>query len=261
MIALVGGEGQAVVAFDKTTGKKKWAALNTQEICYSAPVIAEAGGKRQLIVWLSEYIASLDPATGTEFWRHEHPAKGTQVMRPAVSISAPKVVGNMVYVSGGYHGALALKLGADKPTAEMAWRAKKSVNQKPDTLSTLMTTMLVHDGHLYGQCRDGEMKCLKADTGEVVWDDFTLLGGKKAQFGSASWVQNGGKVWCLTDTGDLCTLKLTPEGYRETSRVHLIDPTQAAGGRKVTWAHPAFAGKKVYARNDKQVVCVSLAKE
>lgn len=261
VIALVGGEKQAVMAFDKTTGKKQWATLSTKEICYSAPVIAEAGGKRQLIVWLSDYVASLNPATGEEYWRHEHPAKGTQVQRPAVSISAPKVVGDMVYVSGGYHGALALKLGKDKPTADIAWRSKKPLQQKPDTLSTLMTTMLVHDGHLYGQCRDGEMKCLKADTGEVVWDDLALLGGKKAQFGSASWVQNGDKVWCLTDTGDLCTLTLSPKGYQETSRVHLIDPTQAAGGRKVTWAHPAFAGKKVYARNDKQVICVSLAKE
>jgi hypothetical protein len=104
------------------------------------------------------------------------------------------------------------------------------------------------------------MKCLKADTGEVVWDDMTLLGGKPAQFGAASWVHNGEKVWCLTDGGDLVTLKLSPKGYDETSRAHLIDPTQGAGGRKVTWAHPAFAGTKVYARNDKQVVCVSLAK-
>lgn len=261
VIALVGGEKQAVAAFDKKTGKKKWAALSTQEICYSAPVIAVAGGKRQLIVWLSDYVASLDPVTGKEFWRHEHPVRGTEVMRPAVNISIPKVAGNMVYVSGGYHGALALKLGEDKPTAEIAWRSKKPLHQKPDTLSTLMTTLLVHDGYLYGQCRDGEMKCLKADTGEVLWDDLALLGGKKAQFGSASWVRNGDKVWCLTDTGDLCTLKLSPKGYEETSRVHLIDPTQAAGGRKVTWAHPAFANKNIYARNDREVICVSLAKD
>ena len=64
LIALVGGDGQAVVAFDKKTGKEKWKALNTKEICYSPPVITEAGGKRQLIVWLSEAVYSLDPETG-----------------------------------------------------------------------------------------------------------------------------------------------------------------------------------------------------
>lgn len=89
--------------------------------------------------------------------------------------------------------------------------------------------------------------------------------GRSGSAGCSSGV-HGGRKWSralggTTDTGDLVTLKLSPEGYRETSRAHLIDPTQAAGGRKVTRAHPAFAGRKVYARNDKQVVCVFLAKE
>ena len=64
LVALVGGDGQAVVAFDKATGKVKWKAITTREICYAPPVITEAGGKRQLIVWLSEAIYSLNPSTG-----------------------------------------------------------------------------------------------------------------------------------------------------------------------------------------------------
>lgn len=264
LIALVGGKDgkkQAVVAFDKKTGEQKWANLSTKEICYSPPVIVDAGGKRQLLVWLSEYIASLNPETGEEYWRHEHPAKGIEVMRPGVCIATPKVVGDMVYVSNYYHGSLALKLAKDKPAADIVWRARKNYPKEPDTLNTIMTSVLEHDGHLYGVCMKGQMKCLKADTGKVVWEDESLLGGKEAVFGSASWVQNGDQVWCLTDGGELVTLKLSPKGYQETSRTKLIEPTQASMGRKVTWAHPAFAGKRLYARNDKQVICVSLAKE
>lgn len=261
LIALVGGEEQAVVAFDKKTGEQKWANLNTKEICYCPPVIVEAGGKRQMLVWLSEYIASLDPESGKEYWRHEHPAKGIEVNRPGVCIATPRVVGDMVYVSNYYHGSLALRLRKDKPAADVVWRAQKNYPKEPDTLNTIMTSVLEHDGHLYGVCMKGQMKCLKADTGKVVWEDESLLGGKEAVFGSASWVQNGDQVWCLTDGGDLCTLKLSPKGYQETSRTKLIEPTQASMGRKVTWAHPAFADKKLYARNDKQVICVSLAKE
>jgi outer membrane protein assembly factor BamB len=261
LIALVGGEKQAVVAFDAKTGETKWASLTTKEICYSPPLIVPAGGKRQLLVWLSEYVASLNPDTGEEYWRHEHPVKGIEVMRPGVCISAPKVVGDRVYVSNYYHGALALRLNKEMPTADVVWRAKKNYPKEPDTLNTIMTGLLEHDGHLYGLCMKGEMKCLKADTGAVVWADETLLGGKEAVFGAASWVQNGEAVWCLTDGGDLCTLKLSLKGYQETSRAKLIEPTQNSMGRKVTWAHPAFAGKTLYARNDKQVVCVSLAKE
>lgn len=261
VIALVGGEKHAVVAFDAKTGKETWAALTAKEICYSPPVVVEAGGKRQLLVWLGEYVASLNPATGEEYWRELHPPKGVEVMRPGVCISAPKVVGDRVFVSNYYHGALGLRLTSDKPGAEVVWRAKKNYPKAPDTLNTIMTSVLDHDGHLYGLCMNGEMKCLKADTGEVVWTDTTLLGGKEAVFGSASWAQAGETVWCQTDTGDLCTLKLSPKGYEETSRAKLITPTQASAGRKVAWAHPAFAGKRIYTRNDKEVVCVPLAKE
>jgi outer membrane protein assembly factor BamB len=43
-------------------------------------------------------------------------------------------------------------------------------------------------------------------------------------------------------------------------RWKLIEPTGAAFGRKVVWSHPAFANKCVFARNDKELVCASLAK-
>lgn len=259
--AIVGGEKSAVVAFDKKTGAEKWKALSTKEVGYCPPILVKPGKERQLLVWLSEYVAALDPLTGAEFWREYHPVKGTEVMRPAVNIATPKVVGDTVYLSNYYHGAIALKLGTDKPSAEVLWRAKNNYPKKPDTLNTVMSSVLAHDGHIYGLCMNGEMKCLKADTGEVVWTDKTLLGGKDATFGSASWVQNGETVYCLTDTGDLCVLKLSTKGYNETARTHLIDPTAAAGGRKVTWAHPAFADRHLFTRNGKELICVSLAKD
>lgn len=261
--AVVGGEKSSVVAFDKKTGAEKWKALSTREVGYCPPIIVRAGGKRQLLIWLSEYIAALDPLTGAEFWRHEHPAKGIEVNRPAVNIATPKVVGDTVYVSNYYHGAIALKLGKDKPAADILWRAKSNYPKNPDTVNTVMSSLLAHDGHIYGLCLKGEMKCLKADTGEVVWSDNALLGGKDAVFGSASWVQHGpsgGTVYCLTDTGDLCVLKLSPKGYDETARTHLFDPAGAAGGRKVTWPHPAFADKHLFTRTGNEVICVSLAK-
>ena len=38
-------------------------------------------------------------------------------------------------------------------------------------------------------------------------------------------------------------------------------PMVEIGGRPIVWSHPAFANRRVYARNDKEIVCVSLAKE
>src|SRR5947209_8723834 len=63
LYCLVGGPGSAVVAFHKDTGAEAWKALTSEEVGYSPPMIYRAGGKRQLIVWLSESLNSLDPAT------------------------------------------------------------------------------------------------------------------------------------------------------------------------------------------------------
>ena len=55
--------------------------------------------------------------------------------------------------------------------------------------------------------------------------------------------------------------KLTPEKYQELSRARLIEPDNRDPGRHVVWSHPAFANKCIYVRNDKEIVCVSLAAE
>src|ERR1051326_1046435 len=70
-IAIVGGQPDAkVMAFDKLTGKEIWRALpSDSEQGYCQPVIVEAGGIRQLIIWHPTAAASLDPATGKVYWQ------------------------------------------------------------------------------------------------------------------------------------------------------------------------------------------------
>jgi len=62
----------------------------------------------------------------------------------------------------------------------------------------------------------------------------------------------------FTDAGDLIIAVLSPKGYREPSRAKIIAPTQGNNGRDVVWWHPAFASRCVFARNDKEIVCVSM---
>ena len=260
VIALVGGEGKAVVAFDKMTGKERWTALASEDVGYSPPVIAEAGGVRQLIVWLSDALAGLDPVTGKVYWRHRHPEAGVVQQKPTVTIITPKVVGDTVYISSAYDGMLAVKLAKDKPAAEVAWRENVKRKGGPAT-RVLMTGLVAREGHLYGVAADtGDVFCAEAATGKVVWTDQGLFGGKAALFGTAFWVEHQDRVFAFTDAGDLVLLKLSPKGYEETGRAHVLDPIGADRGRKVIWSHPAFAGKKMLVRNEKEVVCVSLAK-
>jgi hypothetical protein len=59
----------------------------------------------------------------------------------------------------------------------------------------------------------------------------------------------------------LIVARLSPEGYEELGRFHVLEPTNRSGSRKVVWSHPAFAQRCMFARNDEQLVCVSLARD
>ena len=68
----------------------------------------------------------------------------------------------------------------------------------------------------------------------------------------------GNTVFLFTDQGDLITARLSPEGFHEISRAHLLEATSPFGGKKRVWTPPAYANRHVFARNDEELICVSL---
>ena len=68
------------------------------------------------------------------------------------------------------------------------------------------------------------------------------------------------RFFLFNDLGDLIIANLSPKGYEELSRTRIIEPTNRMTPRLLVWTHPAFANKKIYARNDKEIVCADLAK-
>jgi outer membrane protein assembly factor BamB len=260
LYCLVGGDGSAVVAFHKDTGKEVWKALTSMEVGYSPPMIYEAGGKRQLIIWVSESIQGLDPATGKVYWSVPYPANGSP-QRPAVNIVTVRRLDDLLFVSTYYHGPLVLKLAADKPAATVLRRGKSNDPGKPDGLHSLMASPVMKDGYIYGVCANGELRCLRAATGEQLWQSYAATCGKKTDCATAFLVPQGDRYVIFNDQGDLILADLTPKGYHEIDRAHILDPVQEARNRQVVWSHPAFANRCVVARNDKEIVCLSLAAE
>ena len=63
------------------------------------------------------------------------------------------------------------------------------------------------------------------------------------------------------EKGELIIAKLTAEGYEEIDRTKVIKPTNTAFGRDVVWSMPAFANKKVFIRNDDEIICLDLEKK
>lgn len=254
LICLVGGPGSTAVAFDKDTGTEIWRALSAGEPGYSSPIIYEAGGKRQLILWHPEAANSLDPETGEVYW--SVPFKSGTGM----SIATPRQLGDCLFFTCFYSGSLMLRLDPAKPAATTAWRTLK-INEKDTThLNAVMCTPFLEDGFIYGVCSYGQLRCLKTDSGERVWETFqATTSGEPVRWANAFIVKNGNRFFLFNEKGDLIIAKLSPRGYEETSRAHLLAPTGDAAGRAVLWSHPAFANRRVYARNDKEIICVDLA--
>ena len=243
-----------MVAFDKDTGKEIWRALSTKEPGYCSPVICQAGGKRQLIVWDPEAANSLDPDTGRVYW--SVPFRS----RMGMTIATPRKMGQFLFFSCFYNGSLMLRLDSAQPSATTLWRTQKENERDTTHLNAVICTPFLEDGFIYGVCSYGQLRCVRADTGERVWETFrATTGNEGARWANAFIVKNRDRFFIFNEKGDLIIAKLSPRGYDEISRAHLLEPTGSAGGRNVVWSHPAFANRHVYARNDEEIVCADLA--
>jgi len=254
LVCLVGGQGSVAMAFDKMTGKELWRALSAKEPGYCPPTMIEAGGRRQLIIWHPESINALDPETGALFW------SVPMEVRSGLSIPTPRQHGDLLFITSFYNGPIMLRLAKDKPGATVLWRGKSNSERNTDGLHSIIPTPFFDGDYIYGVCSYGQLRCLKAATGERVWETFeATTGGKEVRWANAFLIKNGDRFFLPNEKGDLIIARLTPDGYHEISRTHLLEPTNTAAGRDVVWSHPAFANRSIYARNDKELVCASLA--
>jgi outer membrane protein assembly factor BamB len=251
VFCLVGGKGSVVVAFDKDTGKEVWKALDAPHAGYCPPTMITAGGKRQLLIWTPLAINGLNPETGEVYW--------SEPLEPQyeMSVSAPVKHGDLLYVSGIGDVGGVWRLDSSKPAISEVW-----IGDNKTAVYTCNSTPIVEDGIIYGcDCRGGQLRGVELATGKRLWETFKpTTGDRRASHGTAFLVKNGNRYFLFSEQGDLIIANLSREGYEEISRFHLLEPTSEAFGRDVVWSHPAFANKCLYARNDKEIVCVSLAK-
>ncbi|HVS36135.1 MAG TPA: PQQ-binding-like beta-propeller repeat protein [Gemmataceae bacterium] len=262
VICLVGGPGSVVVAFDKGAGAEKWRSLSmeTEQIGYCPPMIYSAAGVRQLIIWTPEAVNGLDPETGKPYWSQAFKLTSN------LSIPTPRLDGDKLFVTAFYNGSMMLQLTAEdgNPSAKLLWKGKGrgEMPKLTDTLHSIMCTPYIRDGCIYGVCSFGQLRCIKEEDGSRVWEDLRATGSVKEpteRWANAFLTPQGDRWFLFNEKGDLIIARLTPTGYEEIDRAHLLEPTNKAMGRSVVWSHPAYADKCIFVRNDKEIVCYSLA--
>ena len=265
LISVIGGEPDAkIVAFDKTTGKEVWRALEmTSEAGYSSPIIIDAGGVRQLILWHPTALTSLNPETGDTYWEQEF------LLDNGMAITTPIRSGQYLGVTHFRNGSMMMQLNGDRPAARMVWQgqSRSELPHLTDGLHSIISTPIIVGDYLYGVGSYGELRGIDITTGERLWQSNAM--NAQERFGTAYFVRNGDRYFVTNDSGELIIARFTPQGYDEIDRTPLLEPTlRTRGGasgrwndRTVLWSHPAFANQHIIARNDREVIRVSLAED
>ncbi|MCO6457602.1 MAG: PQQ-like beta-propeller repeat protein [Pirellulaceae bacterium] len=252
VILQLGAKDACIVALDRRTGQQRWRALDDLA-SYSAPIIVPQAGREVLVCWTGNSVAGLQPESGEVLWRYPFGPK-----RMPIGVATPVVDRGRVFVSSFYDGSLMLRLGAESGV-EPVWQRAGESETNTDALHCMISTPVLVGDYVYGVDSYGQLRCLDAASGERVWEDQQAT--PRARWSNIHLVRNGDRWWLFNERGQLIIARLTPQGYQEISRTQLIEPTEdqlrQRGG--VCWSHPAFANRRVFARNDRELVCGNLA--
>lgn len=229
----VGAPGAGVVAFDPDTGEESWKATD-DPASYSSPTEALIDGHHRAVFLTREGLVVLDPTTGDVSYTHPWRAR----LNASVNAATPLIRGQEIFLSSSYQTGAILFRVEDGQLTEI-WSSD-------DSLSNHYNTSIEHDGFLYGihgrQEEGAELRCVEWATGQVRWT--------KAGFGCASLIRVGEQLLALTESGELVLFSATPDAYREAARARVLDrPVRAA---------PALADGKLYARDERKLICLDL---
>ena len=241
------------MAFDKKTGEENWHALD-DNASYSAPIMIEQAAQRVMVCWTGDSVVGMNAMTGQVLW--QFPFKPAKMV---INIATPVLEKNRLFFTSFYDGSLMLNVRQDRLEVSPVWRRIGRDEQHTDSLHSIISTPYLEGDYVYGVDSYGEFRCLDAKTGDRVWE--SLQPTPKSRWSTIHMVRNGDRMWMFNERGELVIARLSPEGYQEISRAKLIEPTRVQlpqrGG--VCWSHPAYANRHVFARNDEELVCASLA--
>jgi len=232
VIVLPGGPGgRSVVAYHRLTGELVWSALDDVQ-AYTAPMIANLAGRRQLLVVSRDRAMGLTIDNGTLLWDYPWATDN------GVNAAQPLLVGeDRFFISAGYgHGAALVKVVADGDgfRAEELWTTNRMKNK--------FSSSVLYEGHVYG-FDEAILACLDLETGKLKW--------KGGRYGYGQLLLANGHLVILSERGEVVLVKATPEGHQELARFEAID------GK--TWNVPAIAGGKLLVRNTREMACYQIA--
>jgi outer membrane protein assembly factor BamB len=221
-----------LLALDAKTGVLRWkTGRGLSRISHGVPAIWKApDGRAQVVSEAGDVLQGFDAKTGERLWSSEVIGEGKV---PSVVLGA-----GLAFTSGGWGGKetiKAFKLGGSGELKEtnLVWEQRKGMPKIP--------SMVFVAPHLFAITDGGIATCLKADTGEIVWQE--RVGGNF----SASPVAAVGRIYLCGDNGETTVIEAGPR-FRVLAKNPLGEKLQAS---------PAFSDGRIFIRTEKHVWCIA----
>ena len=220
-----------VIALDAKTGKERWQGKRgLSRISHGVPTIWEHDGRAEVVSEAGDVVQGFDVRTGERLWSSEVIGEGKV---PSV------VIGDgMAFTSGGWGGKetiKAFKLGGhgDLKEANLVWEQKKGMPKVPSMVYVKPYLFAITDG--------GVATCMKADTGELIWQE------RVGSNFSASPIVAAGRIYFLGDNGETTAIAAEPE-FKVLAKNSLDEKVQAS---------PAISQGQFFIRTEKHLFCIA----
>jgi outer membrane protein assembly factor BamB len=232
---LAQNDESAVIALEKISGKVRWRFdRGRREISHVTPLLANAGGKTQLIVCGADEIRSFDPETGKSFWWATGPTE--------VCVAGLAFGDNMVFATGGYSRRTRMAVNVtgtgDVTASHVVWSTGREVTYVPSPV--------YHDGFLYTVLDEGMLYCFEGKTGKAVWNQ--RLGGRFR----SSLVMAGDHLYATNDQGRTTVFRASPRHFEQVAENHLGE---------FFYATPAISQGRLFLRTGNHLYCIANSSE
>lgn len=232
VVVFPGGNDGALAAFDQETGEVAWRSKG-KTAAYGSFILAELGGKSQIVGFDEDSLGGWSPAEGKRLWSVT-PRRGSEFHVPT-----PLVHKGSLIVSTENNGT---RLFRFRPGGEIVSEpAAQCEDLHPDTQSSVII-----GNRLFGV--SGELFCLDLDQKlKLLWrsDDAAFTG-------HVSLIASDNRLLACSESGEILLIDPTADRLQVVSR---FTPFRDDSG---LLSHPAVVGTRLYLRGTREIICLSL---
>ncbi|MEX0676998.1 MAG: PQQ-binding-like beta-propeller repeat protein [Pirellulales bacterium] len=235
VVVCAGGTNDAsLVAYDRTTGRRVWAA-GSDTAGYTSPLLVELAGVPQIVIVTPRNLVAHDAKSGEVLWSAPFENDTN------TNCSQPCPVGeNRLFASANYGTGCTL-LEASQGDGG-AWNARQLWSNR--TMQTKFASAVIRGGQAYG-LDNGILECISLADGRRRW--------KQGRYGHGQLLLADDLLVISAEDGRVALVAANPEEFLE------LGSFEALQGR--TWNYPALAGGELFVRNDREAACYELPRE